>query len=84
MTLTAFVFPKLRTLKTWLDKCLKSPASEGPSTSNMVNVKKTLFKSSSKQLYRFYWSMTRKLCSKMSLLLICQIFGPLVNTLVAD
>ena len=24
MTLTAFVFPKLRTLKTYLDKCLKS------------------------------------------------------------
>ena len=23
--------------KTWLDKCLKSPASEDPSTSNMVN-----------------------------------------------
>ena len=84
MTLTAFVFPKLRTLKTWLDKCLKSPVSEGPPTSNIVNVKKTLFKSSSKQLNRFYWSMTRKLSSEMSLLLICQIFGPLVNTLVAD
>ena len=38
MTLTAFVFPKLRTLKTWLDKCLKSPVSEDPLTSNMVNV----------------------------------------------
>ena len=36
MTLTAFVFPKLRTLKTWLDKCLKSPFSEDPSTSDMV------------------------------------------------
>ena len=23
--------------KTWLDKCLKSPVSEDPSTSNMVN-----------------------------------------------
>ena len=23
--------------KKWLDKCLKSPASEDPSTSNMVN-----------------------------------------------
>ena len=38
MTLTAFVFPKLRTLKTWLDKCLKSPVSEDRSTSNTVNV----------------------------------------------
>ena len=40
MTLTAFVFSKLRTLKTWLDKCLKSPASEDHSTRNMVNVPK--------------------------------------------
>ena len=40
MTLTAFLFPKLCTLKTWLDKCLKSPVSEDTSTSNMVNVPK--------------------------------------------
>ena len=38
MTLIDFVFPKLRTLKTWLDKCLKGPVSEDHSTSNMVNV----------------------------------------------
>ena len=40
MTLTAFVFPKLRTLKTWLDKSLKSPVSEDCSKSNVVNVPK--------------------------------------------
>ena len=40
MSLTAFVFPKLRTLKTWLDKCLKNLVLEDPSTSNMVNVPK--------------------------------------------
>ena len=40
MTLIAFVFSKIRTLKTWLDKCLKGPVSEDPSTSNMVNVPK--------------------------------------------
>ena len=40
MTLIAFVFPKLRTPKRWLDKCLKSPVSEDLSTSNMVNVPK--------------------------------------------
>ena len=39
MNLAAFVFPKLRSLKLWLDKCLKSPLSEDPSTSNMVNVR---------------------------------------------
>ena len=37
MTLINFVFPKLRTPKTWLDKCLKSPISEDSSRRNMVN-----------------------------------------------
>ena len=40
MALIAFVFPKLRTPKTWLDNCLKSPVSEDPSTTKMVNVPK--------------------------------------------
>ena len=40
MTLIAFLFPKVRTSKTWLDKCLKIPLSEDPSRSNMVNVPK--------------------------------------------
>ena len=38
MTHINFVFPKLWTAKTWSDKCLKSPVSEDPSTSNMVNM----------------------------------------------
>ena len=40
MTLIAFVFWKLSTPETWLDKCLKSPISEDPSTSNMADVPK--------------------------------------------
>ena len=40
MTPRDFVFPKLRTPKTWSDKCLKSPLSDDPLTSNMVNVPK--------------------------------------------
>ena len=38
MTFIDFVISKLRTPKTWSDKCLKSPLSEDPSKSNMVNV----------------------------------------------
>ena len=38
MTRTDFVFPQLRTPKTWSDKCLKTLVSEDPSRSNMVNV----------------------------------------------
>ena len=40
MILAAFVFPKIRTLKTQLDECLKSPISEDPSTSTIVNKRK--------------------------------------------
>ena len=40
MTLIDFVIPKLRPLETRWDKDLKSPISENPSTSNMVNVNK--------------------------------------------
>ena len=40
MILIDFVFPKLRPAKTWTDKCLKSPVSEDPLTSNMVNLPK--------------------------------------------
>ena len=40
MTFIDFLFPKLRTPKTWLDKCLKGPVSEDPSRSGMVNVNK--------------------------------------------
>ena len=44
----------------------------------------TLLKSASQHLYRIHWSLARKLCSKKSLLLICQILGMLGNTLAAD
>ena len=40
MASVAFVFPNLRTLKMWLDKWLKNPVPDDPSTSNMVNVPK--------------------------------------------
>ena len=36
MTLIDFVFSKLRSLKTWLDKRLKSKVSGDPLKSNMV------------------------------------------------
>ena len=40
MTITAFVFPKLQTLKRCLDISLKSPVSEDHSGSNMEKVAK--------------------------------------------
>ena len=43
-----------------------------------------LLRSPSQHLYYIHWSLARKLCSKKSLLLTCQILGLLVNTLAAD
>ena len=40
ITLIDLLFPKLWPQKTWLDKCLKIPLGEDPSTSNMVNMPK--------------------------------------------
>ena len=43
-----------------------------------------MLKSVSQQLYRIHCSLAKKLCSKKSLLLTCEILGVLVNTLAAD
>ena len=40
MTLIAFLFWKLPTSETWLDKCLNSPVLEDPLIGSMVNVPK--------------------------------------------
>ena len=40
ITLLADVFLNLRTPKTWLDKCLKTPVSDDPLTNNVVNAPK--------------------------------------------
>ena len=47
-------------------------------------VEKQFLKSASQPLYHIRLSLTRKLCSKKSLLLTCQILGLLVNTLATD
>ena len=79
MTLIDFVFAKLRTPKTWLDKCLQSPVLEHPWRRNMVNGPKHFW-----NLYQIYRSLSRQLSWKKSLLLTCQILGLLVKTLDAN
>ena len=44
----------------------------------------TLLKSSQKHLYHICWSLWKKLSLKKSLLAICKILGPFVNTLTTD
>ena len=43
-----------------------------------------VLKSASQHLYDIHWSLARRLSSKTSLLLTCQILGRLVKTLAAD
>ena len=81
MTLTAFVFPKLRTVKTCLDKCLKSPISENPSTSNMINAYKHC---PNLHYININWSLPYQLSWKKFLLLTWKILGLLVSTLSTD
>ena len=68
--------------KTRLDKCLKSPVSENPSTSNMVNGPKH-FKSEPQHLYHIYWSLWWRFRLKQFLSVICKILGLFVNPLTA-
>ena len=81
---TAFVVPKLRTVKTLSDKCLKSHVSEDNSTCNMVNVPKLC-----SNLHQGTFTIFIDHCQvnqslKKSFLLTCKIIGLLVNILAAD
>ena len=84
MTLTAFVFPKLRTLKTWLDKCLKISRFRGPFEKQHGKRAKALLKLASQHLYYIHQSLLSQLSWKKCLLLTCKILELLVNTLCAD
>ena len=83
-TLTAFLFPKLWTLKTWLDKSLKSPLSENPFARNMGNVANHCWNQHHSTLIIFLDRCQRKLSWKPSLLLTPKIFSLLLSTLAAD
>ena len=70
--------------KTWLDKRLKSPLSEFPSTSYMVNGQKQLFKAERQHLCDIYWSLSKKFSLRKSLWVIWKSLVLFVNPLTAD
>ena len=63
---------------------LKIPVSEDPSRSNMVNVPKHCSNLHHSFFFHIHWPLPSQLSWKTSLLLTCQIFWLLVNTLAAD
>ena len=80
VTLIAFVFRKLRTPKTWFDKCLKCfrrPFEKQHGKRAQWHLKWQC-------LYHTYWLLQSQLTWKKSLLLTSQILGLLFNTLAAD
>ena len=84
MTLITFVFRKLQTLKTWLDKKPKKSRFRGPFDKQHGKRAQALLASASQHLCHIYRSVPRKLGRKKSLLLTCKMLGLHVNTLAAD
>ena len=84
VTLIAFVFPKFRTPRLWLDKSINSPVSEDPWTSNMGDVPKHCWNLHHSIFIIFIEYCRGQLNLKKSLLFTCQILGLLLNTLAAD
>ena len=61
----------------------KKSQFRGPFEKQHGKRSQALLKSASQHFYHIYWSLTKKLSWKKSLLLTCQILGLLVNTLPA-
>ena len=84
MTITAFVFPKLLTLKTWLGKCLKKLLTENLSTSNMVNEPNHCWNLNHSTFIIFIDQSQVNCVGKTFSYWLSKILGLLVNTLAAD
>ena len=69
--------------KTWLDKCLKSPVSEDPLTSNMVNCPKHCWILPWSTFIIFVDHCQENWVTK-SLLVMCKIWEPFFNILTED
>ena len=61
VALIAFVFPKFRTPRLWLDKSINSPVSEDPWTSNMGDVPKHCWNLHHSIFIIFIWVLQRSI-----------------------
>ena len=84
MTLIAEVFPKLRTRKNLVRSTSKKSSFKGTFGKQHGKQAQTLLKFEWKHLYRIYWSLSRQLTSKKSLLVISKISRMFPNTLSGD
>ena len=80
----ANVFPKLQTVKNVLRPLSKQHRFRTTFDSQHVQQFQALVKSSWEHFYLIFWSLSGKRIWKMSLLVICEILKPFVNTLTVD
>ena len=84
MTLIADVFPKLRTPKNVVRSISKKSNFRGSFEKQHSKRDQTLLKFKRQELYQIYWSISRQLTYKRSLLVICKIWRLFPNTMSAD
>ena len=84
MTLTADVFPKIRTPKAMVGSMSKKFCFRRYIEKQHGKCASTLFKFEEHVLYHIYWSMQRQLSYKKSLLVICKISRMFPNVLRTD
>ena len=84
MIFIAYVFPKLQTANNLVRQMFKRCCFRRPFDKQDGERFQTLLKSAQQHLYHFYWSMSKKITLKKSLLLIYKMFGLFVNTSTAD
>ena len=84
MALIADLFPKLRTQKNLVRSEPKKSSFKGSFGKQHGKCAQTLLKCRGQQLYHIYWSVSRQLTCKKSLLVTCKISRLFPNTLSAD
>ena len=84
MTLIPYVFPKKRTHENLVRSMTKKSRFKRSFKKQHAKCVQTLLKCQGQLLYHIYWSVLRQLSYKRSLLVICKISRPFINTLSAD
>ena len=84
MSLIAYVFPKLQTVKCVLMEMSKESRFSTPQFSQHVKESQTLGKSAGQQFYQLCSSLWQNFSRKKSFLVISEMLRPFVNTLTPD
>ena len=84
MILIAHVFPKIGKAKDAVRWMFKMTRFRKPSETQDAKTSETWLKAAWQYFYHIFWSLLQRLSCKMSVLVICKILGPFVNTLIVD